>query len=63
MTLFIACILIYHFDMGWGWYILAVVIWGLHHASLEGHAKDGALKALQKHFPTANNVINIGRSR
>ena len=34
MTLFIACILIYHFGMAWWWYPLAAAIWavrvGLH---------------------------------
>jgi len=27
MTLFIACLLIYHFHMVWWWYVIAVVIW------------------------------------
>jgi hypothetical protein len=27
MTLFIACILIYHFGMAWWWYPIAAVIW------------------------------------
>ena len=37
MTLFIAILLIYHFDMDWWWYAIAVVIWirhvGLHRPS------------------------------
>jgi len=28
MTLFIAALLIYHFDMAWWWYAIAVTIWG-----------------------------------
>jgi len=28
MTLFIACLLIYHFNMEWWWYLLATIIWG-----------------------------------
>ena len=27
MTLFIACLLIYHFDMNWWWYLVAAAIW------------------------------------
>ena len=27
MILFIAILLLAHFDMAWGWYILAVVLW------------------------------------
>jgi hypothetical protein len=27
MTLFIACILIHHFGMGWWWYLAAAIIW------------------------------------
>jgi hypothetical protein len=27
MTLFIACLLIYHFDMDWWWYGIAVATW------------------------------------
>ena len=30
MTLFIACLLIYHFDMEWWWYFAAVVLWMVH---------------------------------
>ena len=30
MTLFIACLLIYHYDMEWYWYVVAVVIWVSH---------------------------------
>lgn len=30
MTLFIACLLIYHFNMPWGWYVAAFVLWILH---------------------------------
>ncbi len=34
MSLFIACVLIYHFDMEWWWYAVAVVIYGGHLALL-----------------------------
>lgn len=27
MTLLIACILIYHFNMAWWWYVIAAVVW------------------------------------
>lgn len=27
MTLLIACILIYHFDMSGGWYVASAVLW------------------------------------
>jgi len=30
MTLFIACLLIYHFDMEWWWYVIAFAIWVAH---------------------------------
>ena len=30
MTLFIACLLIYHYDMGWIWYAVAAAIWLTH---------------------------------
>ena len=30
MTLFIAFILIYHFNMGEPWYAFAIVLWGVH---------------------------------
>jgi hypothetical protein len=30
MTLFIACLLIYHYDMGWIWYAVAGAIWLTH---------------------------------
>jgi hypothetical protein len=30
MTLFIACLLIYHYDMGWAWYGVAGAIWLTH---------------------------------
>jgi hypothetical protein len=44
MSLLIAGILIYHFDMDWWWYPLAVGIWAGHMAMryrwLDGRAKD-----------------------
>ena len=36
MTLFIACLLIYHFDMDWWWYAIAALIW-ISHVSFERH--------------------------
>lgn len=30
MTLFIACLLIYHLNMEWWWYPVAAAVWGLH---------------------------------
>lgn len=30
MTMFIACLLIYHYDMAWWWYGVAAAIWVLH---------------------------------
>ncbi len=30
MTLFIACLLIYHFNMAWWWYGIAAAIWAAH---------------------------------
>lgn len=30
MTLFIACLLIYHFGMGWEWYAIAAFVWFWH---------------------------------
>ncbi len=30
MTLLIACLLIYHFDMAWWWYVVAAITWGGH---------------------------------
>jgi hypothetical protein len=27
MTLFIACLLLYHYGMEWPWYLLAVFLW------------------------------------
>jgi len=30
MTLFIACLLIYHFNMDFYWYAIAVAIWMTH---------------------------------
>lgn len=29
MTLFIACVLIFQFDMAWWWYLVAVGLWFL----------------------------------
>jgi len=34
MSLFIACVLIYHFEMEWWWYGVAVVIYAGHLALL-----------------------------
>lgn len=28
MTLFIACLLIYHLNLDWWWYLIAAVLWG-----------------------------------
>jgi hypothetical protein len=39
MSLFIAFLLIYHFDMHWGLYILATGIWAAHTAVLYGITK------------------------
>lgn len=30
MTLFIAVVLLYHFDMGWAWYAVATALWAAH---------------------------------
>jgi hypothetical protein len=30
MTLFIACLLIYHYHMEWWWYAIAAAIWAAH---------------------------------
>jgi hypothetical protein len=30
MTLFIACVLIHGFNLGWGWYGFALTVWLLH---------------------------------
>ena len=30
MTLLIACLLIYHFDMEWWWYAIAASVWLSH---------------------------------
>ena len=30
MTLFIACLLIYHYDMEWYWYLVAILLWASH---------------------------------
>ena len=30
MTLFIACLLIYHLNIEWWWYLVAAAIWGVH---------------------------------
>ena len=30
MTLFIACLLIYHLNMEWWWYGVAIAIWIVH---------------------------------
>jgi hypothetical protein len=38
MTLLIACLLIYNYNMPWWWYIVAVVIWGVHLLSTENKA-------------------------
>lgn len=32
MTLFIACVLIYHFHMAWWWYAIAAGIWAASRA-------------------------------
>ncbi len=41
MSLFIACLLIYNFDMNGWWYVVAVILW-LSHVAFERSLLKGA---------------------
>lgn len=43
MTLFIACLLVYHFDMSWWWYGIAAAIY-----VVQGLALDWTLRELHR---------------
>ena len=50
MTLFIACLLIYQFEMDWKFYVAAVVLWVLHISFWQGsysYLKDAMNRLVQ----------------
>jgi len=43
MTLLIACLLIYHYDMAWWWYAIAGTVWAGHLFTTNPTAGTGAM--------------------
>ncbi len=56
MTLFIACLLIYHYGMDWWWYVFAVIIWMPHIAIWDKFAKRKFAKDWREVAPAARGA-------